>query len=130
MNGFRGFMSRLMIGRYGMDELNRVILIAAAIVLAVNIFINIHILRLIAVVLLIIAYCRAFSRSIYKRQQENSKYFELKSKLFSGRSRKAGNDGRRVLICPYCKGKLRVPVGAGKIKITCPHCNAEFEETV
>ena len=43
---------------------------------------------------------------------------------------KAAAEGKRVLICPYCKEKLRVPVGAGKIKIKCPHCNQEFEETV
>ena len=42
----------------------------------------------------------------------------------------AKNDGKRVLICPYCKEKLRVPVGAGTIKINCPHCHQQFEETV
>lgn len=130
MNGFRGWLNRLMIGRYGMDELNRFLLIVTAIILVVNIFVHIYILRFLAVALLIVIYCRAFSRTVYKRQQENAKYMEMKSKFAKRNHGGSKNDGRRVLICPYCKGKLRVPVGAGKIKIQCPHCHAEFEEIV
>ncbi|MCI7146016.1 MAG: hypothetical protein MR991_06220 [Clostridiales bacterium] len=129
MNGFRDWLNRLMIGRYGMDELNRFMLIAAAVVLLVNIFLSWWILRFIGVVLLILVYCRAFSRTIYKRQEENAKYLNFKSGIF-GRRRRKKDEGKRILICPYCKGKLKVPVGAGRIKIRCPHCKAEFEETV
>ena len=38
--------------------------------------------------------------------------------------------GKRIFICPACKGSLQVPVGAGRIRIKCPHCGSEFEETV
>ena len=66
------------------------------------------------------------------------RYLELKAKFTGGggsvgsnfKDRKAAKEGKRVLICPYCKEKLRVPVGAGNIKIRCPHCKREFEETV
>ena len=144
MNRFNGFM----MGRYGMDELNRVLLYVSLAFVLIGLFINARWLTLITVLLLIVLYCRMFSRCIEKRQQENMKFLEIKSRFFGGRNSsgqrgagqgarqggfaksKAKNDGKRVLICPYCKEKLRVPVGAGTIKIKCPHCGSEFEETV
>jgi len=33
----------------------------------------------------------------------------------------------RVINCPSCKGRLRVPKGKGKIKITCPKCSNSFQ---
>ena len=33
-----------------------------------------------------------------------------------------------VISCPYCHGRLRVPSGLGRIRITCPHCSSEFNE--
>ncbi len=140
MNGFNRFMA----GRYGMDELNRFLLYVSLALVLIGLFVNAHWLTVITVLLLIILYCRMFSRSINNRQQENMKFLEIKSRFFGGKnaSRQGGykqrpykkskvkNDGKRVLICPNCKEKLRVPVGAGKIKIKCPHCNSEFEEIV
>ncbi|MDO4868803.1 MAG: hypothetical protein Q4A65_00725 [Bacillota bacterium] len=128
----------MMNGRYGMDQLNRFIMYLTLALIIVNLFARIRILTWLTIVLLIIMYCRAFSRSFAKRQQENMKYLELKSKFTGGggsirtgmKDRKAAKEGKRVLICPYCKEKLRVPVGAGNIKIRCPHCKREFEERV
>jgi hypothetical protein len=127
-------------GRYGMDELGRFMLIVSAALMVLNIFVGIRALWVAAVILLILVYSRAFSRFYDKRRAENMKYLEMKSKFTSGRTGSGGgfskpgskpkNDGKRVLICPYCKEKLRVPVGAGKIKINCPHCHNQFEETV
>ena len=128
-------------GRYGMDELSRFLLIVSAILFVLNIFVHIRLLWVAAVILLILVYSRAFSRFYDKRRAENMKFLELKNN-FSGRKNGAAggsgfkkpsaakNDGKRVLICPYCKEKLRVPVGAGTIKINCPHCHRQFEETV
>ena len=31
--------------------------------------------------------------------------------------------------CPNCKQKFRVPVGKGKVKVTCPHCQRKYETT-
>ena len=126
-------------GRYGMDELGRFMLIAAAVLFVLDVFLHIRILWVAAVLLLILVYSRAFSRYYDKRRAENMKYLEMKRKFTSGKTGNGGfakpgpkpkNDGKRVLICPYCKEKLRVPVGAGTIKINCPHCHKQFEETV
>lgn len=118
-----------------MDQLNRFIMYITLALIIVSFFAHSRMLSWITIVLLIILYCRMFSRSIYKRQKENAKYLELKAKFTGGgreqrQDRNASREGKRVLICPYCKEKLRVPVGAGKIKIRCPHCKKEFEETV
>lgn len=32
----------------------------------------------------------------------------------------------KVIDCPFCKARLRVPKGKGKIKITCPKCSKSF----
>jgi len=123
-------------GRYGMDQLNRFIMYVTLALIIISFFVRVRLLSWITIILLIILYCRVFSRSIYKRQRENAKYLEIKAKFTGGSSKqhrqdvRASKQGKRVLICPYCKEKLRVPVGAGKIKVRCPHCNKEFEETV
>lgn len=36
----------------------------------------------------------------------------------------------KILKCPVCGEKLRVPKGAGKISITCPHCGEKFIKKV
>lgn len=109
--------------------------------IVLNLFIQVRALHVLVILVLIVVFSRSFSRCFDKRQQENMKFLELKNRYFGSREqkayrkaaredRKAANEGKRVLICPYCKEKLRVPVGAGKIKIKCPHCKSEFEETV
>ena len=139
-----------MVGRYGNDELNRFLLIVSAILIVIGIFVPRHILNVLVIVCLILVYCRMFSRNFAKRQQENRKYLELKARFTGGRAagtrqgRGAGAagsgnvfrkkqkpaPGKRIFICPNCKGSLQVPVGAGRIRIRCPHCGSEFEENV
>ena len=144
MNGFRNWFSRYMYGRYGTDELNRFLLILGAILIVIGIFVPKHFLNVLVVLILIFVYCRMFSRNIAKRQQENMKYLELKSRFTGGRGSRGSSGqgaglgrrkqkpapGKRIFICPNCKGSLQVPVGAGRIRIRCPHCGSEFEETV
>lgn len=127
-----------MYGRYGMDQLNRFLLYVAAALVLLGLFVQAHWLNVLTILILIVVFSRAVSRSFANRQRENMKYLEMKSRVFkgggfkkpTGRKAQAGGDGKRVLICPYCKGKLKVPVGAGKIKVNCPHCHRQFEETV
>ena len=166
MNGFRNWFSRLMVGRYGNDEFNRFLLIAAAVLILIGIFVPRHWMNVVVVILLAIVYGRMFSKNHAKRQQENMKYLEIKARFTGGKGqaprpgqrpgqgrpgagpgaqsarnggqktgqrsarKKSSDDGKRIYICPYCKGSLKVPVGAGKIRINCPHCGKSFEETV
>lgn len=150
MNGFRNWFSRYMYGRYGNDDFNRFLLIIAAILIVIGIFVPKHFLNVLVAFILIYVYCRMFSRNISRRQQENMKFLEMKSRVTGGRGRSgsggsrprgngttvfrkgrtAADDGKRIYICPNCKGSLKVPVGAGRIRIRCPHCGSTFEENV
>lgn len=51
----------------------------------------------------------------------------------AGWSRKAKpvkDKNHKIFKCPVCGEKLRVPKGAGKISITCPHCGEKFIKKV
>jgi len=36
----------------------------------------------------------------------------------------------KVFRCPACGEKMKVPKGAGKIRVKCPHCQTQFEKKV
>ncbi len=122
-----------------MDEFNRFMLYVSLACVILGIFVARRWMNILVLILLGIIYYRMFSRNIYKRQQELQWFLGMKSKFTSrkapnvnvnGGKRTSSDNGKRVLICPYCKDKLRVPVGAGKIKIKCPHCGQHFEGSV
>lgn len=120
------WFNNMMRGRYGTDDLNRFLLIVVFIVIVIDIFLRWRILDLITVALLIYAYCRMFSRNINARYRENQKFLQFTSR-FRGRS---ADSTHRILRCPGCGEKLRVPKGAGKINISCPHCGTKFVKKV
>lgn len=34
---------------------------------------------------------------------------------------------RMVVVCGYCKGRLRIPMTDRRLLVTCPHCKKKFE---
>lgn len=34
----------------------------------------------------------------------------------------------KIILCPECNSKLRVPKNKGEISVKCPKCNTKFEE--
>ncbi|MBQ4641426.1 MAG: hypothetical protein IJB47_02295 [Oscillospiraceae bacterium] len=116
--GLRHFM----LGRYGTDKLNTVILISGVIASLLSMFIKIPVVNLILTVisyaLMIWAIYRMLSRNTYKRYQENRKFLRLKERLKDKQHRYFG--------CPRCRQQVRVPRGKGKISITCPKCGEKF----
>lgn len=40
----------------------------------------------------------------------------------------AGQPAYAVFYCPSCRQKMRVPVGKGRVEITCPCCRKKFED--
>ena len=149
MNRFGMWFANFMRGRYGMDNLNRFLLIAAVVILAADLFIRWRPLYLLAIFILIFVYCRMFSRNINARYRENQKFLQLTAKFRrkgqyggygnqcgsgygggSGASGQQKDKTHKVLRCPGCGEKLRVPKGAGKINITCPHCGTKFIKKV
>ena len=123
-------LARFMMGRYGNDYLNNVLIWSSLILLVLNIFINNSILSLIAYVLWGYSIFRMFSRKIYLRSNENIWFMAKTKKLRHQISaiRKGMNDKmHRYFVCPGCGQIVRVPKGRGKIEITCPSCHRHFD---
>ena len=111
---FRNFM----VGRYGTDKLNMVILCAGLAVCFVSAFfhnpkVNL-LLTAVSYGLMFWALFRSFSRNTYKRYQENRKFLQFFDRL--------KDRDHRYYDCPKCRQVVRVPRGKGKIAITCPKC--------
>ena len=115
---FRNFM----VGRYGTDKLNMVILCAGLAVCFVSAFfhnpkVNL-LLTAVAYGLMFWALFRSFSRNTYKRYQENRKFLQFFDRL--------KDRDHRYNDCPKCRQVVRVPRGKGKIAITCPKFRERF----
>ena len=115
---FRNFM----VGRYGTDKLNMVILCAGLAVCFVSAFfhnpkVNL-LLTAVSYGLMFWALFRSFSRNTYKRYQENRKFLQFFDRL--------KDRDHRYYDCPKCRQVVRGPRGKGKIAITCPKCRERF----
>ena len=118
---FRHFM----MGRYGTDKLNNLLLGLGLGTCFVNILVGNYALGLVLTAVsygfMILALYRCFSRNTYKRYRENRKYLLLVERI---RDRE-----HRYFTCPRCRQTVRVPRGKGKIAITCPKCAERFIKT-
>ena len=116
--GFRRFM----IGRYGNDRLNMMILGVGLVISLLSVFIrfipvNLALMAL-SYALMGWAIFRTLSRNTYKRYQENRKYLMFMQRI---------KDREHCYFdCPRCRQQVRVPRGKGKIAITCPKCKEKF----
>ena len=72
-----------MIGRYGIDDLYKVLLVIYTILILINIFIRSKIIAVIEVLLIIIMIYRVISKNIYQRRKENDMYLKIKNKILS-----------------------------------------------
>ncbi len=92
---FRDRFQNFMSGRYGNDQLNQFLSIAALVCIVVNIFIRrqTQILWIIAVVLLIWVYFRTFSRNTSQRAIENDRWLAITSRFRRGGRRNYDNGG-------------------------------------
>lgn len=74
---------------------------------------------------------RALSKNKYKRQLEESGFSNLLSiiniKLRKFRFQITDSLKFKVLTCPNCSQKLRVPRRKGKIVVNCKKCHKEFK---
>ena len=122
-------LRRFMIGRYGNDRLNQVLMIVAMIALVISFF-GPRIFYLFALLCLIIGYFRMFSRNIYRRSMENNKYlqweYKVKQFFFKKKREMQQSKTHHIYKCPSCRQKIRIPRGKGRIEIRCPKCGQTF----
>ena len=121
---------QFMIGRYGNDGLNQFLNIASLVLVIAYLITRMQLLFFLGVAMLILCYCRMFSRNISKRTEENYKYYAIRDRIANKfRSLKDQWDNRKLYHyyrCPQCRQKLRVPRGRGRIQISCPRCGTQF----
>lgn len=124
------WLKKMMVGRYGTDQLSMALLTTGMILLAITLPFKGVIIRLLPLIPIIIAYYRVFSKHIYKRQQENFKFIRFYTPIYKRFNiwikRFKERKTHRYLKCPTCKQTLRVPKGKGNITITCPKCKNDF----
>lgn len=120
------WMQRMMMGRYGGDQMGIGILILS---MAIN-FVPFWPARIVSILLLAWAVFRMFSRNIARRRMENEKFLRVwyPVKNFFVRLFKRRPDAKthKHFRCPKCRQELRVPRGKGKIVITCPKCGTKM----
>ena len=127
----RNALSRFMYGRTGADQLGMCIIWAAIVLDIISLLTKkagllSGILGFITTVMVLWALFRVFSRNLEKRRAENAAFLQkiwwpVKHRFDSSR-RQRMDKAHKYFTCPRCKTVCRVPVGKGKIVITCPKC--------
>jgi predicted RNA-binding Zn-ribbon protein involved in translation (DUF1610 family) len=127
----RQWVSRFMLGRYGMDQLNRTMIILYLVLYLLSLFTGWVALDFIAVVVLLVTLFRACSRDLERRRGENLRYLQLvrpiQRRFKSCRTRMQDKE-HRYFKCPNCGQEMRVPRGKGRITVHCRACGATFDE--
>ena len=124
-----------MYGRNGVDQMNQILLRGYIGVLVAEIVFNLLRLRAPLVicevllwVLMMYILFRMFSTNLPKRREENQKFlnwfWKAKSNAAGAKARRADKD-HKYFTCK-CGAVCRVPVGKGKIVITCPKCGQKI----
>lgn len=134
MNIFRNIgnaMARFMYGRNGMDQLNiagimvSLILSVAQTPAASYSSLFGHILYGASMAIWVIVIFRCYSKNLQKRRSENRAmmgwWVNVRRKGKDARVRRKDKD-HKYFTCPQCKTICRVPLGKGKVVITCPKC--------
>ena len=131
-------VARFMYGRNGVDQLNRALAAAYLILFFVGMLISnllksdalAYVFTVLENILVIILLFRTFSKNLYKRRAENQRWvnwwWRVKSNNAGAKARHADKD-HKYFACKQCKTICRVPVGKGKIIITCPKCKAQIQ---
>lgn len=127
----RQYLTRFMIGRYGMDQLNVFLAVTYLVLYVVFLVTGLWALDWIVLVLLLVVMFRSLSRDIPRRQAENTRFLQLvrptMQKLHTFRTRMKDRE-HRYFKCPNCGQQMRVPRGKGRITVHCRTCGATFEE--
>ena len=122
MGKLSSWFRRFMQGRYGTDKLNIFLLRTAFVLMLIDLFLPVGLLKLIfwilPMALMALSILRSFSRNIYRRYEENRKYLQLMDMV--------KDRHHRYFNCPKCHQRVRVPRGKGKIAVTCPKCREKF----
>lgn len=123
---------RFMLGRYGIDEFGKFLIILSVVIMGISSFVIRRILYPLSLIILLYNIYRMMSKDNQRRYKEKYTYLRYKNKLVTLFNKIKYGVGQRKIYhiykCPSCKQKLRVPKGKGNITITCSKCKAEFKK--
>ena len=132
-------------GSYGFDMFSVFLIFVSAIL---NIW---DFTKFLGIALVILACYRAFSKDIYRRKMELSKFTNFMNKILGKFGKRlptsmpnlnmntlsmafyqlklglAQRKKYKIVKCPSCKQQLRLPRGKGKIVVTCKKCATKFD---
>lgn len=118
-------MERWMEGRNGLDDLARHLYYLGFALLVVSLFDRTGLISLLAMIVIIYAMFRAFSKKLDKRQAENAAYIAktagIRRRLAQYSLRFSERKQYRFVKCK-CGVTLRVKRGQGTKEIICPKC--------
>lgn len=131
MNKFMGKVYKFMYGRYGIDELYKLLLVVCVVLSLINIFLNNKIISIVESVLLVVAIYRCMSKNVVKRRYENKKYLgfkkKIKNKFVLVKKRWKDRNTHLYKKCPKCRTVLRLPLRKGVHTCKCPTCGNKFD---
>lgn len=125
------FIQRLMVGRYGGDQLSVFLLALYLVLYLISAFLHSAILSTLSMLLALWCIFRMFSRRIDKRRAENAKFMAVAGPAIRWvklRRTIHRDKEHRYFKCPNCGQQLRAPRGKGKITVNCRNCGVSFEE--
>lgn len=130
MAKIKEFLNRIFRGRYGTDSLNSFLLWTYFVFTLLSLFTGIDVFLYAGVICFVFAIIRMFSKNYYKRQQENVKFFQMKTKVKQkfnlARDKWRFRKTHIYRKCPNCKANIKLPKIKGQHKCRCPRCKKEF----
>lgn len=117
-------------GRYGYDELSKLLFIVGLLLGVLSNFMEGNILSIIGIAFIAFGALRIVSKEKTNRYKELQAYIKIKSTIttryYKMKNRWAQRKVYKITKCPNCKQKVRVPRNKKKIRITCPSCQNKF----
>ncbi|MER2063571.1 MAG: zinc ribbon domain-containing protein [Alkalibacterium sp.] len=117
-------------GRYGYDELSKVLIFMGLVLSIFSNFTDGLLLNILALASIAYGGLRVLSKEKANRRKELQQYIKLKQTVMSSyrkyRNRWIQRKAFKITKCPNCKQKIRVPRGKNKIRVTCPSCQNKF----
>lgn len=122
----------MMQGRYGVDELSKLMVYVSFIVILIGSFTKNPYFNIAGFIIIIYSYSRIFSKNHRLCSAQNLKYMQIRD----GFLRKISNQiqilklskSYRVYSCPGCRQLVRIPKGKGKVEVKCPKCGTRFSK--
>lgn len=131
---FRNTVARFMYGRYGNDQLNRVLFGTYLILWMLSVlFLGWagFVFSILCTVAMVWMLWRMLSRNIPRRQAENRWFLErwYRVKRWFSHQITRIKDVRRYRYrrCPCCQAMLRLPIKRGRRTVTCHRCRSQFK---